>query len=150
MKNNHPRKKLTVTEICDRILVVAHNQDGLTLDVVPGKVAPDKSIYYPYQKLLRDGLISNEGHTRPLILHLTECGRKRAEKISAKGNGVAIQKKPSLVSLPNAGADMVSMHPRSLEFDPARFEELSQLCMEWAVLSERIAQLQGELLRKAA
>ena len=68
----------------------------------------------------------------------------------AKRQVAPIGGKSALVSIPRVVARTAPPASELSELNPTKFEELSQLHMKVAVLMERIAQLQDELLRKAA
>ena len=97
MKNRSNRLNATT----DQMLIALHNEDGLTLDVVRAKIAPDKkSIYYEYTKLLLAGLVSNEGHTKPLVLHLTDRGKRLVEKMRILGGVHVARPRKSAATVP--------------------------------------------------
>jgi hypothetical protein len=142
---NNSYKSVINDKIAMDMLRVLDEESGLALNVTHGKVAPQKaSIYSHYQKLLREKLVTNEGHTRPLILHITERGRRLVRPAPLR---ISV---PAKVAVPARSIVALPSVPPMRELNCEAAAELARLHMEVAVLLECIARIHQDSNLKAA
>ncbi len=153
MITRNTQKKLSVAERQNCILLELLGEKVLAFlafDELGDRLSPERGIRYAYEKLLKEGLVENDGHTKPLYLRLTPSGRERAAKLREERRRVAMAGKPLDCESRPLSTPAANGNSKVFKISQSSIQELSRLHLEVAERLERIAQIQGELYRKAA